>query len=201
MTKFSTSQYKPAEGLTVRVVENDQVLTLDYNGSITQHTGSLWWGTAVGFRAMQMASIALSDDYLWSRDNLVLVSGHPGPGVINSLNYVTSCMDKKRGTIMQNPNCVNRCNSEMKFEWWISDPERTAHVKLREDLVPQEFYKLIDHLMYDETTEEDHRLFEIYKVNLSAQIWNIPLQESFSVEYMAPLKVGEIPANHEWSSK
>ncbi len=201
MTKFPTSRYKPTEGLTVRIVENDQVLTLDYTGSMTNHKSSLWWGTAVGYRAMQMASTALSGENLWSRDHLVVVSGHPGPGVIDSLNYVTSCVDRKRCTVMQNPNCESRCNSEMKFEWWVSDPEKTAHVMLREDFVPDEFYKLIDHLMYDDTTEEDHRRFELFKVNLSARIWNAALQENFSVEYMPPLKVGEIPANHEWSPR
>ena len=199
MAKFSTSQYKPTEGVIVRIADKDEVLTIDYQGSMTNHTSSLWWGTAVGYRAMQMASTALSDEYLWSRDDLTVVSGHPGPGVLDSLNYVTACKDNDRCTVMQNPNCVNRCNSEMKFEWWVSDKEKTAHVILREDFVPTEFYQLVDHLMNDDSTDEDQRRFELFKVNLSTRLWVAPLNENFSVEYGEPLKPGEIPSGHEWS--
>ena len=199
MSKFSTTDYKPTEGVVIRIVDNDEVVTIDYQGSMTNHTSSLWWGTAVGYRAMQTASNAMSQNYLWSRDHLVVVSGHPGPGVIDSRNYVTGCVDNDRCTIMQNPNCENRCNSEMKFEWWVSDKEKTAHVKLREDFVPKEFYELIDHLMYDDTTDEDQRRFELFKVNLSTRLWVAPLEENFSVDYIEPLEVGEIPQDHEWS--
>lgn len=201
MAKFLTSQYKPTEGVIIRIVDNDKVLTIDYQGSMTHHTSSLWWGTAVGYRAMQMASTALSDDFLWNRNDLTVVSGHPGPGVLDSLNYVTSCKDNNRCTVMENPNCVGRCNSEMKFEWWISDTQRTAHVKLREDFVPKEFYELVDNLVNEESTGEDQRRFELFKVNLSTRLWVASLDENFSVEYGAPLKPGEIPSGHEWSTK
>lgn len=200
MSNFLTSQYKPTEGVFVSIVDNGAVLTVDYQGSMTNHTSSLWWGTAVGYRAMQMASIALSDEVLWDRKDLTLVSGHPGPGVLDSLNYVTGCRDNKRMTVMQNPNCVNRCNSEMKFEWWVSDKDKTAHVILREDFVPKEFYELVDFLMYDDTTDEDQRRFELFKVNLSARIWVAPLEENFTVVYENPLAPGEIPSGHEWST-
>lgn len=199
MKAFSPVAYTPAEGLLIRIVDDGRVLTLDYQEATARHQRSLWWGTAVGYRAMQVAAIALSKKQLWSRANLVVVSGHPGPGVLDSLNYVTCCSDKGRLTVMQNANCTNRCNSEMKFEWWVSDGEQTAHVMLRDDFVPDEFYQLIDRRVYSETREDDDKLFELYKVNLSSRIWVDPLFESFSVEMMEPLAKGELPANHEWN--
>jgi len=200
MDSFSSSEYPPAEGLLIRIVDNGKVKTLDYQEATAAHQeGSLWWGTAVGYRAMQAAAIALSKQRLWSRENLTVVSGHPGPGVLDSLNYVTQCADSGRLTVMENPNCVNRCNSEMKFEWWVSDGEKTAHVMLREDFVPQEFYQLIDRGVYDENIEGDDALFELYKVNLSSRIWVAALEDNYSVELLAPLSKDEIPANHEWS--
>lgn len=199
MKVFSPNDYTPAEGLLIRIVDDGRVLTLDYQEATARHQRSLWWGTAVGYRAMQVAAIALSKKQLWSRDDLVVVSGHPGPGVLDSLNYVTCCSDTGRLTVMQNDNCTNRCNSEMKFEWWVSDGQQTAHVMLRDDFVPDEFYQLIDRRVYSETREDDDKLFELYKVNLSSRIWVDPLFESFSVELIAPLAKGEIPANHEWN--
>jgi len=199
MASFSSVDYIPAEGLLIRIVDNGRVQTLDYQDATAKHQRSLWWGTAVGYRAMQVAATALSKEQLWSRDNLTAVSGHPGPGVLDSVNYVTHCADTGRLTVMQNPNCVDRCNSEMKFEWWVSNAEQTAHVMLREDFVPEDFYQLIDRGVYDENIEGDDKLFELYKVNLSSRIWVAALDENFSVEFMPPLAKGEIPANHEWS--
>ncbi len=197
--QFPVKQYTPTSGVDVQIVEGDKVIKLDYQGSMTNHTSSLWWGTAVGYRAMQMAAKALSDDYLWSRDNLRLVSGHPGPGVLDSLNFVTGCRDRGAITVMENANCTGRCNSEMTFEWWVSDDEKTAHVALREDFVPREFYELIDRRVYQENTAEDDRLFELYKVNLSTRLWVAALEDNFSVTYQDPLAVGELPPDHAWN--
>lgn len=199
MSTFSVSEYTPTEDLLIRIVDNGEVKTLDYQVATAEHQRSLWWGTAVGYRAMQAAAKALSQEQLWSRDNLTVVSGHPGPGVLDSITFVTGCEVNDRLTVMQNPNCVNRCNSEMKFEWWVSDGKQTAHVSLREDFVPEEFYQLIDRRVYNEKTVEDDKLFELYKVNLSSRIWVSSLEDNFSVELLPPLKKGEIPAGHDWS--
>lgn len=198
-TQFPVSQYTPTDGVDVQIAEGNKVIKLDYQGSMTKHTGSLWWGTAVGYRAMQMAAKSLSQDYLWSRDNLCLVSGHPGPGVLDALNFVTGCRDRGTATVMENANCEGRCNSEMTFEWWVSDGEKTAHVALREDFVSKEFYELIDRRVYQENTAEDDRLFELYKVNMSTRLWVAALEDNFSVTYQAPLAAGELPPDHAWN--
>lgn len=199
MDETTALRLLPTEGLLVRIRDGANVLTLDYQETTAKHRQSLWWGTAVGWRAMQMAAKALSQDELWSRDNLAVVSGHPGPGVLDSINFVTDVGDRGALTVMQNPNCVSRCNSEMKFEWWVSDGSQTAHVALREDFVDRDFYELIDRRVYNEKRDDDDELFELYKVNMSARIWVAPLEDNFSVDYQAPLAKGEIPAGHAWS--
>lgn len=200
MSSFSPTEYPPAEGLLIRIVDDSKVLTLDYQDATAVHQRSLWWGTAVGYRAMQVAAIALSKQQLWSRDNLTIVSAHPGVGVLDSINYVTHCGDTGHLTVMENANCVGRCNSQMKFEWWVSDGQQTAHVMLREDFVPLAFYQLMDRSVYNEKREDDDKLFELYKVNLSARIWVAPLDENFSVEFLPPIGKGELPTNHVWSA-
>lgn len=201
MSVYPIKEHLPTEGLLIRIVDQGRLLTLDYQEATAAHQRSLWWGTAVGYRGMQMAAKALSQKQIWSRDNLVVVSGHPGPGVLDSLDYVTLCRTRNTLTVMENPNCVSRCNSEMKFEWWVSDGEQTAHVMLREDFVPKEFYALIDRGVYDENIAGDDELFELYKVNMSARIWVGALEDNFSVRYEDPLVAGQIPGGHEWSGK
>jgi len=190
----SNPPIKAVEGVTVRIRDQGKLLELDYDGAVCQHPGSLWWGTAVGFRAMQAAAQALSKDHLWARDNLYIVSGHPGPGVRDTIDYVTGAAGRDRYNVILAEGCGMQCNSKMKYEWWVSDGEKTANINLRPDFVPREFYDLSDRLDTDQTTKEDIKAFRIFKVNLSTRIWNAPLEESFRVEVVdKPLQPGELP--------
>jgi hypothetical protein len=189
---------KAAEGVTIRIKDQGEVLELDYDGAVCQHPGSLWWGTAVGFRAMQVAAQALSQDDLWDREKLYIVSGHPGPGVKDTIDYITGAASRDRYNVVVAEGCGMQCNSKMKYEWWVSDGERTANINLRPDFVPREFYELTDRLEVNDTvkeiTKEDIKAFRIFKVNLSTRIWNFPLEESFRVEVVdQPLQPGELP--------
>ncbi|MDR3525824.1 MAG: hypothetical protein P4L57_00995 [Rhizomicrobium sp.] len=185
----------PVDATVVRIKEHGEVKEVDYNGAMTQHIGSLWWGTAVGYRAMQAAAVALSKDGLWSRDDLYVVGAHPGPGVRDAIDYVTGVVARDRYKVVLDGNCGMKCNSAMKFEWWVSDGRRTAVIKLREDFVPRAFYELSDRLGTDAETEEDTRMFEISKVTLSTRIWAAPLNRNFVVEVIdRPLAPGELPA-------
>ncbi len=103
---------------------------------------------------------------------------------------------KDRYKVVLDDNCGMKCNSAMKFEWWVSDGRRTACVRLRPDFVPRAFYELSDRLGTDDETEEDTRMFEISKVNLSTRIWSSPLEKNFAVEVVdKPLAPGELPAD------
>ena len=147
---------------------------------------------------MQVAAQALSQDDLWDREKLYIVSGHPGPGVKDTIDYITGAASRDRYHVVVAEGCGMQCNSKMKYEWWVSDGEKTANINLREDFVPREFYELTDRLETNETikeiTKEDIKAFRIFKVNLSTRIWNFPLEESFRVEVIdQPLQPGELP--------
>jgi len=184
-----------AEATTIRIKDHGEIVELDYNGAITSHRGSLWWGTAVGYRAMQAAAEALSKDGLWSRDDLYIVGAHPGPGVRDAIDYVTGTAKRNRYHVVTDAECGAKCNSSMKFEWWVSDGNETAVIKLRDDFVPLAFYDLSDRLGTPDETKEDTRLFEIFKVTLSARIWAAPLASNFSVALRPlPLTPGDLPS-------
>lgn len=186
---------QPHSGTSIHVMEQGKLIELDYDGAMSEHAGSLWWGTAVAYRAMQVAAAALSRDGLWSRDHISVVTAHPGGGVRDAVNYVTRAVERKRFTVVSDKDCGMRCNSTMKYEWWVSDGEKTAHVALRSNFVPWTFYLLMDRLGKPDTTDADKAAFDVFKVNLSAKIWNYPLMESYSVELMdQALQPGELPA-------
>jgi len=194
MYSNDTGALMPADETTIRIKDQGTVVALDYNGAMTTHWGSLWWGTAVGYRAMQAAAEALSQDSLWSRDDLYIVGAHPGPGVRDAIDYVTHTAARGRYKVATDADCGMKCNSSMKFEWWVSDSRRTAFVQLRDNFVPAAFYDLSDRLGTKAETKEDGRQFEIFKVTLSARIWAAPLSRNFNVTLSdRPLEVGDLP--------
>jgi hypothetical protein len=203
MSSNDSKQIEPMEGIVVRIRSGNEVLKLDYHQATAKSGKSLWWGTAVGYRAMQAAAVALSTDGLWSRDRLYVVSAHPGPGVIDSIDYVTDVVRRDRFLCVQEGDCGGRCNSSMKYEWWVSDGEKTATIKLRAGFVPRAFYDLCDRIGMPDTTKDEVLAMEVFKVNLSASVWNAPLTESFRVTVTPrPLEVGETPepvkSPHYW---
>lgn len=195
MSSNGSKRIEPTEGTVVRIRSGNEVLKLDYHGATTKSGKSLWWGTAVGYRAMQAAALALSTDGLWSRDSLYVVSAHPGPGVIDAIDYVCDVVNRDRFLCVRENDCGRGCNSSMKYEWWVSDGKQTAAIQLRSGFVPRSFYDLSDRLGTPETSKEDLMAFEVFKVNLSAVVWNAPLMESFHATVTPhPLAVGEMPA-------
>src|SRR5258708_19649284 len=87
MSSNVNGRVKAAEGVMIRIKDQGEVVEVDYDGAICQHPGSLWWGTAVGFRAMQATAPAPSQDDLWSRRNLSIVRVPPRPAVQDPTDY------------------------------------------------------------------------------------------------------------------
>ncbi len=194
MSSNESKKIEPVEGTAVRIQSGGEVIELDYQAATSQRSRSLWWGTAVGFRAMQAAALALSKDGLWSRDRLYVVSSHPGPGVMDAIDYVCNVVARDRYVCVQENDCGRRCNSSLKYEWWVSDGEKTAAIQLRPGFVPRAFFDLLDRLGQSDTTDAEAMAFEVFKVNLSAKVWNAPLMDSFRVTVTPhPLAPGELP--------
>src|SRR5262245_7297491 len=91
-----SERVEAAEGVTIRIMDRGQLLELDYDGAVCQHPGALSCGNAVGFRAMQAAALALSRHTLCDREHLCIVSGHPGPGVKDAIDYVADVSRRDR---------------------------------------------------------------------------------------------------------
>ena len=166
-------------GTTIRIAENGAELTLNYDGARGMHKGDSWWGVAVGFRAMQVAAQQLSQTTLWDRDELDVVSGHPGPGVIDAIDYVTGAVERKRFRLTDPQAGKRGCSRDMKYEWWVSDETMTVAINLRPDFVPKPFYELLDRLGSDEERADDRKQFDVFKSDLETLIWQEPLASSF----------------------
>jgi len=165
---------------SLRIADAGIVRVLDYQGLLAFHAGDSWWGCSVGFRALQFAGLKLSEDALWDRESLSVVSGHPGPGVKDAIEFVTRCISRRRFRL-SNPVKHQRCSREMRFEWWVSEDQSTIEVRLRADFVPEEFFVVLDRLRTPLEKSGDRKRFEDFKHSLSDQLWREPLESLYCV--------------------
>ena len=190
MTDLKLGVVASDEQATVQIQDGDQCLTLDYDGARRFHEGDSWWGVAVGFRAMQMAGELLSVETLWCRTGLSVVSGHPGPGVRDGIDYVTGAVQADRYQLTPDQQGRTACGRDMKFQWWVSDGSMTAIVFLRDDFVPEQFYEQLDLMLQGEKTDENRRMFDALKLELETKIWQTPLSSAFCAK-LAPVPLDE----------
>ena len=182
------------ESREITIADNGKLVELNYSGLEDFHTGDSWFGCTVGYRAMQIASVNLSTKTIWERDNLYIVSAHPGNGVLDAIEFVTCCISKNRFNLTPKVADKTHCSRDMEFEWWVSDGRTTINIKLRNGIIPDSFYDLLDRINSDLADSKDKNDFSNIKLNLSAHLWQISHQSSFSIECLPrPLSIGEIP--------
>jgi len=182
-----------AEDASVSIMDKDEIISIDYTELESYHKGDSWFGCSVGFRAMQAAADICTRTSTWSRDNLYIVSGHPGPGVKDAIDLITHCIRAKRFSLLDNIP-TEGCSSDMKFEWWVSNGRITVHIKLHDAFVPKTFYKLLDRINSDDEKDSDRDDFDQHKNDLSYQLWHRSLENLFEVTVSpTPLSPGDMP--------
>jgi len=201
----SANIHSSVEDTTVSIIVDGKVAHFDYGDLKKFHKGDSWLGCTVGFRVMQIAAREfskpkLSEQALWSRDNLSIVSGHPGPGVKDAIELVTATISSNHFQLHESVNtdgCSSGCNSSMRFEWWITADNKTIHIKLHDDIVPESFLQLLDRLNTEEDrsdneNEQDRKQFDQMKNDLSNILWNQSLDASFVINQTAPSTNSEV---------
>jgi len=88
-----------------------------------RRSGNSYWGCALAFRMLQRAAPLLSGRGLWDRRRLQVLSGHPGPGVRDTLELVTGCVSEGRFRLEGGPREA-RCVGDMAYRWRLSDGMR-----------------------------------------------------------------------------
>lgn len=178
---------------SVQIAEGGRLLKLDYAGLEAWHRDGAWWGCSVGFRVMQVAGAVLTHQRPWDRECLYVVSGHPGPGVRDAIEYVTGCMRRGRFRLLDAVAGQSGCGPEMVYAWWVSDGRRTVAVRLHEDFVPPGFRELLARAGTAQERAEDPRRLAEGKDALRERIWKEPLSRSFLTSLGPPLEPDALP--------
>jgi len=149
---------------------------------------------------MQVASRALSTHVAWSRDNLSIISAHPGPGVKDAIEMITATISSNHFQLhksINNEGCNSGCNSSMRFDWWLTASDETIHIKLHDDIVPESFLQLLDRLnanayLSEKDKNQDRQQFDRMKQELSTLLWNQSLDASFDVNHVTTPITSEV---------
>ncbi len=153
-------------------------LTLNYNDALKFHKGNAYWGCALAFRMLQYCAKLLSQGKTWERQELSIVSGHPGPGVRDTIEYVTGCVSAGRFTL----TCEStepRCVSDMDYSWQVHHGEQCLHLHLAQGIVSAEFLQLLDEINQSQADEQQLQRLEVLKKTMTAKIWSLELEQAF----------------------
>jgi hypothetical protein len=162
------------------IADAGHVVTLDYAGALAAHAGESRFGVAVGFRMLQTAGEVLSRSGLWDRNELFVLSDHPGAGVRDVIEYVTRCVTQGR-YVVYNDSARAHCGRDARFAWEIGDGMLVARVRLREEFVPRELLDLSDRIGSPRQRAGDAGRLKELKWRLAEQIWQPALEQLFSV--------------------
>ncbi len=182
--------HSTTEDTTVNIFVNGELASFDYEDLKTYHQGDSWFGCTVGFRAMQVAARELSNQSVWSRENLSVVNGHPGSGVKDAIELITATISSKHYQLLDNINDQG-CYRNMKFEWWVTNKHKTIHIKLHSNIIPEKFFILLDRINSNEERTTDHDEFDQIKIKLSNKLWSQSLDASFDFNHSSALSVND----------
>ncbi len=186
----TTTTHVNSEDTSVAIRVDGEVKQYHYDDLRSFHQGDSWFGCTVGFRAMQLAARELSHDdslqHIWSRDHLSIVSGHPGPGVKDAIELITGTVSSGRHQLLDTID-RNGCNSNMRFEWWITHYGATLHIKLKDGVIPEAFFNILDRIVNArergvEPEKECSEVFGQMKQELSTKLWSQSLDTSFNFD-------------------
>jgi hypothetical protein len=162
----------------IHINEKGMRLTRNYEDALKFHQGNAYWGCALAFRMLQYAEKLLSREKIWERQNLSIESGHPGPGVRDTIEYVTGCVSAGRFMLTCNTTEA-RCVSDMDYSWQISDGKQRLTLNLAEGIVSSEFLELLDAINKNEANEQQYQRLENLKQVMTEKIWSLDLEQLF----------------------
>ncbi len=178
------------ENANISIADNGELVSINCSDALTYHTGNAWFGVAIAFRALEVAANAFKNaNQTWDRNQLTIVSAHPGPGVKDTIEYITHCISNQRFQLTEECKSSNACNSNMRFAWWISNDTHTAFINLRHNFIPTLFNELLDRLGTIDEKNSDQQDFKKLKQDLANNILQQPLPENFRCDlYLGSIK-------------
>jgi len=181
---------------SITVSDYGHVVTLDYAGLLDYHGGGAVAGATTGFRVMQVAAQELTgSEQPLERQNLYIVSGHPGPGYRDAFEYVSRCVTRRRFELQTGlPGGRLSPYQSYAFQFLITDTQagNQVTVTLHEGVIPVRFFEVLRDL--GGPGQEKNKLedeLDRLKQEVARKVLALPLDQLFQVSVLdvAPSQV------------
>ncbi|WP_022724165.1 hypothetical protein [Rhodopseudomonas sp. B29] len=129
---------------TIAVEGEEDLIHISYDAVAAYHGQAALAMLAVTFQALRLMLPALSPERPPRRADLVVISGHPGPGVRDAFEFVTRAATRGVYTVDRSLAEARLCPGvDMSYSWRVSAGDRTVGAALRRGVVPERFFELI----------------------------------------------------------
>lgn len=170
---------------TITVSDNGHLITLDYAGLLDYHGGGAVAGATMGFRVMQAAARELAGPMQhMERNNLYVVSGHPGPGYRDAFEYVTRCVTRQRFELQTDlPGGRLSPYQSYAYQFLITDTHagKQVTVSVSECILPKRFFEVLRDLRKSKLDKDLTNELEKLKHDIAHEVLALPLDNLFQV--------------------
>ncbi len=139
---------------TIAVMGEEDPIEITVEAVSAKHGQGALAMLAVTFRAIEVALTALSPDRPAKRSEITVVSGHPGPGVRDSFEFVTRAVTRGVYTVDRSlPGARLMPTADLSYSFQVMLGGKTAEIAVLPDVLPARFFALT--FNPKRTSEED----------------------------------------------
>lgn len=168
----------------IKIRDGGDVLEIAFADVHKFHGPGSLAGAAVGFKALQAALGALCPHEPPEREELSILTGHPGPGVRDAFEMVTRAVSRGAYKVdISLPNARWNPYRELSFTFVVETADgRMAEAALREGLLPHRFFELLEAVRRPDVGEEEKGELRALKKSIAAQLTPQSASALFTVE-------------------
>jgi hypothetical protein len=128
---------------TITVMGEEDPIEIAFEAVAAYHGQGALAMLAVTFRAIEVGLKALSPDRPAKRSDITVVSGHPGPGVRDSFEFVTRAVTRGVYTVNRSlPDARLMPTADLSYSFHLMLGGKTAEIAVRTDALPARFFAL-----------------------------------------------------------
>jgi hypothetical protein len=128
---------------TITVMGEEDPIDIDFAAVAAYHGQGALAMLAVTFRALEAALKALSPDRAPQRRGITVVSGHPGPGVRDSFEFVTRAVTRGVYTVDRSlPDARLAPSADLSYSFRVTLDGKTAEIAVLPTALPERFFTL-----------------------------------------------------------
>ena len=127
----------------ITVMGEEDLIDINFDAVAAYHGQGALAMLAVTFRALEVALKALSPDQPPKRSGITIVSGHPGPGVRDSFEFVTRAVTRGVYTVDRSlPDARLAPSADLSYSFRVTLDGKTAEIAVLPNALPERFFVL-----------------------------------------------------------